>query len=422
MEVPKFSEILRKLGFIKSYSSLLLPLSILAAGVLVLIVAIAMGRSFKQKAEKESVSIGNQVRSLADSAVPTGQVEIEKRYQQEFERDVNQIELLAIQTTQRGLLSYKIFPQPKDTSMSIFGEFAKQFRSVVEGLIKDVNGRDCPSQAEIDEALQRSSGGRPGARRGTSLSSMSGSEGKIIDGLCQEKARSACVYVNPSDLAGYDFWENYKASTMEAGIKDCWYWQVGYWITEDVVDTIKVMNVGSRNVYSSPVKRLVTLSFSAPSKRMAMAGTIRGAMRGASRPATDRPVYILAAKDQLTESPTGRLSNAENDVVHFNLVVLVGAEKVLPFMRELCSVKEREFAGYSNDQKPRTLKHNQITILESKVRSVDADDSEHNLFRYGDGAVVELDLICEYVFYKGGYEEVKPEMVKKDLQQTKTTP
>jgi hypothetical protein len=418
MEMPKFSEILRKLSFIKSYSSLLLPAAILVAGLAVFAVTVALGRSFTQKAQKESISIGNQVRSLADSTPAFGQVEVEKKYEQEYEKDVNQISLLATQTTQRSLLSYKIFPQPKDTSMLIFSEFDKSLQGTIENLIADVNGRDCPSQAELDEALKKSATVRPGARMRTSLSSVTGSEAKIIDGLCLEKAKSASVYVNPSDVAGYDFWKAYKASTMEAGIKDCWYWQVGYWITEDIFSTIKAMNTGSRNVYSSPVKRLVTLSFVAPNKRT----TMRGTTMGASTASTDRPIYIMAAKDQLTESLTARLSNAEVDVVHFNLVVLVSEEDVLPFMRELCSSKEHKFTGYTNEQEPRTFKHNQITILESKVRSVDYDDTAHSLFRYGDDAVVELDLICEYIFYKNGYEEVKPESVKKDLQTAPKTP
>ena len=38
----------------------------------------------------------------------------------------------------------------------------------------------------------------------------------------------------------------------------------------------------------------------------------------------------------------------------------------------------------------------------------------HRLYRYGDDAVVRLDLICEYIFNKNGYEKIKPESVKKE--------
>jgi len=35
--------------------------------------------------------------------------------------------------------------------------------------------------------------------------------------------------------------------------------------------------------------------------------------------------------------------------------------------------------------------------------------------------VVELDLICEYLFNKSSYEEIKPESVKKELAGEKDT-
>ena len=40
---------------------------------------------------------------------------------------------------------------------------------------------------------------------------------------------------------------------------------------------------------------------------------------------------------------------------------------------------------------------------------------EHMVYRYGDAQVVELDLICEYVFNKAAYEAVKPKQVKDDI-------
>jgi hypothetical protein len=88
----------------------------------------------------------------------------------------------------------------------------------------------------------------------------------------------------------------------------------------------------------------------------------------------------------------------------------------LPFMKELCSGKQHKFRGFSCDEQEQLCKHNQITILESKIRPVNREDQTHSLYRYGDEAVVELDLICEYIFNKKGYDEIKPESVKTALK------
>jgi hypothetical protein len=88
-------------------------------------------------------------------------------------------------------------------------------------------------------------------------------------------------------------------------------------------------------------------------------------------------------------------------------------------MQELCSAKEHKFRGFAGDEPEQTFKHNQITILENKFRSI--DEEPYSLYRYGEDAVVELDLICEYMFNRKGYEEIKPETVKETLKGTEET-
>lgn len=85
-------------------------------------------------------------------------------------------------------------------------------------------------------------------------------------------------------------------------------------------------------------------------------------------------------------------------------------------MKELCRAKEHVFRGYPDgNEPPQTFKHNQISVLESKFGSIDLNSYEHKYYRYGDEAVVSLDLVCEYIFDVGGYEKLTPEPVKKDL-------
>jgi len=402
MDIPKFKDLIQKLGFLRNYSSLILPVIIILVGVLLFIPTRLMSSKLKKRIADESVSIGKRVQSLSESAVSHNQWEVEQGYQQAYETDANQIALLAKQSGQRQLLSYKIFPGPKDTSTLIFKEFGQHFRDAVDGLIARVNALDCPTDAELQRGLQGSS--LPRSRRGRSRERLSEVDATITDVLCREKAESAWVYANPADLSGYEFWKEYEYSGMDTAVEDCWHWQLAYWVIEDIFDTIDVLNSGSNSVFTSPVKRLMDVSFAASDKRT-------------GKNMAERPRYVLSVEEgALTEPHTGRFCSNDIDVVHFNVVVAVSTKAVLPFMQQLCSAKQHKFRGFSGEEQKQVLKHNQITVLESNIRSIDREDTTHDFYRYGEDAVVELDLICEYIFNKNGYDETKPQSVKEMLK------
>jgi len=400
-------------SFLKNYSSLLVPVIIGLVGVLLFIPTQLMSNRLEKQIEKESISIGERVQSLSRSSVARSQWEVEREYQQAYEQDANQTALIAVQSTRRQLLSYKIFPKAKDTSVLIFQEFGQEFRDMLDGLIARVNGCDCPTDVELTRALQKSSSSRF-PRRGVGIGQRMGRRGlyrgssevdaTITEVLCREKAESACVYANLGDLSGYEFWKEHEYVGMDEAVEDCWYWQLGYWVIEDVIDTIGAMNSGSNNVFASPVKRLLFAGFTAKDR-----------MSGRKMADDNRPSYVLSIEEGLAEPCTGRFCDDSIDVVHFNVVVVVSVKAVLPFMRELCSAKEHRFKGFFGEEQEQIFKHNQITILESQVSPIDREDEAHNLYRYGKDAVVELDLICEYIFNKNGYEEIKPESVKREL-------
>ena len=407
MDVSQVKDLVQKLSVLKNYSSLLVPVIIGLVGVLLFVPTQLMSGKLKKQIAAESISIGKRVQSLSKNAVARDQWEVEQEYQQAYESDANQTALLAKQSTQRQFLSYKIFPEPKDTSTLIFEEFGQQFRDEVERLITRINARDCPTDAELARSLQSStlSRSRWGMGRGMGRrSSYRGSgevEATITDVLCREKAESASVYANPADLSGYEFWKEYEYIGMDEAVKDCWYWQLAYWVVEDVVDTIGAMNSGSNSVFTSPVKRLLAVSFIVSDRRL------RG--RGVD---DRRPSYVLSSMDGLAEPCTGRFSDIDIDVVHFDVVVVISTKAILSFMQQLCSAKQHEFRGFSGEEQERIFRHNQITILESNIKSIDQEDRTHDLYRYGEDAVVELDLICEYIFNRNGYDEIKPESVK----------
>ena len=211
---------------------------------------------------------------------------------------------------------------------------------------------------------------------------------------------SASFYITFADIAGYDYWSaySYDSSTNEA-VENCWYWQLGYWIIEDVIDTIRACNQGSSSVFSSPVKRLTRVGFDRGMGMMMMGR--RG--RADDEAAAGRPAYVPDKYTVLAPSCTGRFCDEEIDVVQFNVVVVVEARYVLTFMKQLCSEKAHVFRGWSGQEPEQRLKHNQITILEASASTPERKHPLHNRYRYGEEGVVELNLICEYVFEKGGF-------------------
>jgi len=410
---PKFKDILQRLSFIKDYSSLVVPAVIAVVAVAIFMLTQLMSNRLRVRVEQESIpQKGKKVSSLVNNAVSREQWKREQQYQDAYERDANRITLLAKQTTQRELLSYKIFPEPKDPSTLIFVEFGQQFQSGIKQLIAGIKAGECPTEAELSKSLPslRSQQGRKWTSR------RSGEvDATIKEELCQARAKSASIYCNPTALAGYEFWEEYKYYDVgkEESVQQCWYRQLGYWIIEDVIKTIATMNSASENVLTSPVKRLLSVDFTSGKRQSS--SSLKG------KTASDKPHYIRSREDALTEPHTQRYCNDDVDIVYFKCAVLVSTKAVLPFMTELCSGKKHEFGGFYGQGPKQTFRHNQITILESNIRSINLEDEEHEMYRYGDDAVVELDLICEYLFNKSGYEEIKPESVKKELASVEDT-
>jgi len=215
-------------------------------------------------------------------------------------------------------------------------------------------------------------------------------------------------------VSGYDFWKTYKYSNVDDSIKDCWFWQIGYWIIEDVFTTVEKMNAGSSCIFSSPVKRVERVGFLAPDALLGVGAGVGGGLRVAQ----DRPKYVTKPEEQTTESFTGRISNESMDVVHFSMVVVLSTKAIVPFMRELCSVKEHSFRGFTGQEPAKAFKHNQITILESRVKPVVSLSVDNQYYRYGAESVAEVEMVCEYIFNKQGYSAIKPESIKGPVVKT----
>ncbi len=426
--------VFKKLGFLKNNLALLVPIIIVVVALLVFIPTKILQGKLQSTIEKESVQTARQIDRLIRDVSEARAAEDLETYINAYARDANQIELLTKQTTLRELLSYDLFPDTNETSPLLFEPFRQRFIAGVEAMLESVNAGGPPSNAEIERALEsshRSLFGRSGSRsqmmsspgrtgRFLSLRMMMPMDRKIADKICEEKAMAAKVYASPVDLEGYTYWSEWKFEERDKAFRDCWYWQLGYWILEDIMTTVREANRDAAGILEAPVKRIMRAGFALKKMRASSMG--RGARRAKSRPGdTQAPTYVRNAKEGITTPCTGRFCNEDIDVVHFNVQVIVAADNVMSFMEELCRVKTHRFRGLYGDEPVQTFKHNQITVLESSIAPVDLEGFEHSLYRYGDNAVVELDLICEYVFQKSGYEQIKPELVKEDILAEETT-
>jgi len=408
------------MNFIRRYLVFLAPVGITIFSAILFVPTLLTGRSINKEMEA-SIAQGRKLKSMRSNTPPKMQAEVEKVYQSEHKKDVDEILQLSRRSTQRELIDYGLFPKPKDTSQQVFANFGVKYRAAIEDLIKSMGALDAPSDIDIRKETELETGatGRVTAgqfgRLGTHSSSITkkGSRGIIVGAVCDKRAESVLVYANPNSLAWYGFWSDYKYSGLNTSLKDCWNSQVAYWIYEDVMSTIKALNTGSDCVYNSSVKRLVGVSFSRPVEYVEPVNMATSV--------ADEPAYIIDKGASIlgVEPWTGRVCDDAVDVVHFCVSVIVDSKAFMSFIRELCSEKEHRFKeGYSASGQEKVFRHNQITVLQSKIEPVDRTSTQHEYYRYGDGAVVQMSLVCEYIFHRSGYDVIKPEPVKELLGQS----
>jgi hypothetical protein len=435
MKAPNVNlkDILAKLSVLKSNLSLLLPIIIAVVGLLLVVPTRILSARLRATVEKTSVNAGKGIDQLDKDLSSKDLKIVSQKYLDAAAQDANDCEKLMDQSVKRELLSYVLFPDTNDQSRELFDQFGQRYREGVAALIQSLKPGESPTTAEIQTALASvprpvdAAGGYgyalgglggAGAYQGTGLTldSLTDAQRKMIDQLCTGKAREARIYASLADVAGYADWSRWTFENRDNAFRDCWYWQLGYWVIEDVAATIQQMNGSAESVVTAPVKRLMNVSFTFRKAGLAVVARPYGGGGGA-RAATERPPYVISPiKGVLVTPCTGRVCNGDFDVIHFDLQVVVDATQVVPFMQALCSAKEHRFCGFDGKEPPQTYKHNQITILETTMRQIESRDVNHLRYRYGDRPMVELELICEYLFNKTpAYEGLKPAQVKADL-------
>ncbi len=430
------------LGSLKKYSSLLPSTCLLGASVIILAAAFMVGKTVSKKMD-ESAAVASQLLSIASTVPSERQAKVEEDYLQKYVQDVNAVEQMAINTSRRELICYSpvIFPEPTDTSGQVYNVFGKKYRSAIESLLGKINAKDAPSEAEIRSATGVGSasagaggmGGMPGIPGfgGMGMSPAAGSQNAMVDAVCLRRSEEIPVYANPGIFNWYNFWENFTYKSKDESLRNCWSSQVAFWIYEDIIATAETLNTGSAKVATSPVKRLLGVSFDGPVVVEVSEGTMAGMSRAGQEAIIDTPIYvknldstaggssavsgtsvIAGPSPFVTDSLTGRTSDDQIDVIHFAVSAIVDAASVSQFMKELCSVKTHTF---QDEGKTVNAVHNQISILNFATEPVSLEDVIHANYRYGKAAVVQVNLVCEYIFNRKGYDVLKPKVIKKDL-------
>ncbi|MGB8226671.1 MAG: hypothetical protein WCE45_07420, partial [Sedimentisphaerales bacterium] len=236
---------------IKKNTSIIIPAAITLLAALLFIPTMMIQGKVGKKLE-QSQRLGNEIKSAISSAVSVAEINNIKTREDLHQQDACEIQKLAIQTSQRELLSYKIFPEPNESSIQIFNEFKKAYRAAFAKLAEDMNALDAPSDIEI----RKESGSMQGDTSATSKSS-----DRIIELICKKRSNQIPVYAKPQAFSGYAFWNNWEYRGTAWAVGDCWYCQLAYWIHQDIVDTINKMNAGSKTVADSSVKRLLGVRF-----------------------------------------------------------------------------------------------------------------------------------------------------------------
>ncbi len=422
MNLPNFKDILTivlgKLSVFRNNISLLVSVIIALAGILLFIPTQLLSSGLKKEIQQESIEkLANKIKTLERNPVSEEQLKTAQENLNTVTKEANSIDILAVQTTQRQLLSYDIFHlDPNDAnstiSQSIFYQFGRQYCSSIDEFINEHNARLCPTDQEIQNELKESGITnliQPMMVRSfnSSSSSQENIEGVMVDEICQKRAQSSFVYINPMQISGYEFWKQYSYSSWDEDIENCWYSQLGYWVIEDMFETIVAMNKGHDSLVTAPVKRLMKISFS----DLSSAGT--GPGTSINKKYSDRPEYIFSTDKLPKETPSGRYSDENYDVIHFRVTFVICTKDFLRFIQQLCTAREHKYLD--KEKQTHTYKHNQVTVLDASIKSVDMKSQNHYLYRYGDDNVSEVELTCEYLFNKKGYDDIMPQTVKDTL-------
>ncbi len=411
---------------------------------------------------KEYSAIETQYRTattLGTKAVPENVIQFYNENIKLAEEDKKNVLDFCKTTSSRPFLFINVFPfAPQDVSKQYYTNFASEYCKAVENYLTILRASDKPTALEEQNYLANSKrtstdagagagavGRDPRAGGGGAMMATGSADEKLLNEFREQRSQQISIYANLDSFVLYEFWQNHDGSTGTTTSlqTDSWYSQIAHWIQEDVALSINKINSLTSPVTQNPVKRLVEISFSGSAASSgtgtgAGAGGGRGGIRGgaftdpragggrttmsssnidvASRSGstTVLPGLVVNAEDatgttltrvssEMAKPWTGNYSNEITDVFHFSTSVIISSNRINDFINSLQS--SRTNADGTNSR-------NQITVLQYNLSPVNIQTEENNGYYYGGGSLVRADFICQYVFFKSGYESKIPNVLK----------
>jgi hypothetical protein len=449
------------MNFIKKHLMIIIITSLVIIAGMGLFVFGKMMDTKNRKKLSEIKSEYSQAAGLAKEVIHQNVLDSLQSNVQLAQEDENRVIEIVRQTSRRPLLFEKIFPEPKEISSarSYYNQFGQQYCQAIENLLRVCHSGDKPTTIEEQKVLESYRGTAPGERANTShaearpamaappggmppgmaegggawptrssgaiSTNLKGSEQRLVDELRRKRAQNISVYTNTDALCCYDYWQGHPGTGEQETLSlNSWFSQIGYWIQQDVVLSVAKINDNSKSVLENPVKRLVEIGFSGESagessgrRDSTSAGSVTIAAR--KNNPNNLPQYVIRpsavpGQDAAITPPvgaiaspwTGRAGDELIDIVHFSVSVIIDTTRIADFINTLQSEK------YDEANRNR---RNQITVLDMQTESLDIEAEQAAGFHYGPGSLTLLRLNCEYFFFKSGYEEFKPEAVKKLL-------
>lgn len=378
------------MGFIKKKMFLILCIAVSLLGIGIFVNGMMVSAENQDHLGTITETI-QKVDGFRSQAIPEDEVGQLQAQAEGHQRNMKQVESWMAETTRRAVLFRAVFPQLNhigDNEIR-FREFAKRYCTFVESLLDRLGAGTCPSIQEEAQTIK------------TFLEHLQDSDAleidqeEQVDRICNElyrkRAGECVVYADTGVFCAYGHWKG-KPRLATPMYQDAWYTQLASWIQEDVVDAIVEINGPSQSVLTSPVKRILEISFSGevpegvPTENTTVATTSRSSSsrkdRGQCASRLDEnsvnrlPAYITSSEQKSSgysmASRTSTMSggssyqgglaapftkNACNDlidVVHFEVGLVIDSTRITDFIRVLESQKQSQVILLHNGPKTKT--------------------------------------------------------------------
>ena len=391
------------------------------------------GTLLRGEIRDDLASVGKEQKRIVDlrsQVVPNNELERLRKTSELADEDVGAIREMALKTAQRPLIYDEVFPQANATYyLAKYKNFGTRYTNLVDHLLVQLNAGTPPSEVEIDRATdefnEKSQNATGGRGEKDQLE-------KLIRDIYKQRSDEITLYARPHVFFGYDFWKHHQPgkSLIDDMEADSWYTQIAQWIQEDVVQAVAQINAGSQKVSNSTVKRLLEVSFGGRgAKSKYDSSGLQG--RNKDNAATRRraassqlmlPEYVTKVGDtyngEMATAWTMRASDDKMDVVQFEVGVIIDTRRINDFINTLQEEKYT-LTILADGTTERADKRNQITVLQVLQDPVFFEDEIEAGYHYGSASVCVLRLICEYIFFREGYQDDIPTSVKDLLEMSR---